>query len=152
MKAKEQFVKYRRTMLESPAYRRLSPLAKTVLHALELEHLRRGGHSNGDLALGYAAMRRYCRGAGRNRIAQALRELEALGFVVIERGGLAGNRMSPNRYRITHLPDRDGGAATDEWSAIDTDEEAARRLEAIAPAKQRPPGLNGHLAHMRDRL
>jgi hypothetical protein len=142
----KQWFPCRREVLESPAFRYLSPLAKQVLHAIELEHLRHGGKENGNLIVPYNTIRTYCRGASKRKIAQALRELEALGFVVVHRGQVNGSKRAPSRYLLTHLPGHNGGPPRDDWSEIKTDDQAERRLAQLGQKKLRTARLKAFIA------
>jgi hypothetical protein len=142
----KQWFPCRREVLESPAFRHLSPLAKQVLHAIELEHLRHGGKENGNLIVPYNTIRAYCRGASKRKIAQALRELEAFGFVTVQRGKVSGSKREPNRYLLTHLPGHNGGPPSDDWSEIKTDDEAERVLGQLEQKKSRTARLKAFIA------
>jgi hypothetical protein len=125
----EAFIMIRRIMLESPAWRVLSITARRALNAIEREHLRHAGKDNGKLIVTYKTLAEYCLAGDQHLISQALRELEALGFIVVKRGkgGNAG-RYEPNEFGLTYLPWHNG-APTDEWSQITTIEEAKQRVE-----------------------
>jgi hypothetical protein len=127
-------------MLESPAFRVLSLTARRILSRIEIEHARHGGQENGRLPVTFDQFHEY--GVHRHSIAPGLREVEALGFVVVTERGRAGNaeHRSPNLFRLTYrsckgLP----GDGTHEWRRIATVEEA-EELSALArnnkPAKK----------------
>ncbi len=63
--------------------------------------------------------------SNQHAIAPAIREACALGFIEVTRRGRAGNGeyRTPNLFRLTYLP-TSRRAATDEWRAIETVEQA----------------------------
>ncbi len=132
-----QFIAYRVVMLESPAWQVLSLSARRCLNRIEIEHAHQGGNENGLLVVTYDDFVAY--GLHRHAIGPALRELEALGFIAVTRGG-GGNadQRAPNRYRLTYLGNRKakGPAAhpTDEWARLDTVDATTR---AAAGARRR---------------
>jgi hypothetical protein len=145
---KEQFIPIRLSMLESPAYRALSMLARKVLNAIEVEHLKHGGKDNGQLIVPYNQLRKYCGGASKRTskrlIAQAIRELEALGFIMVIRGH-AGNGVerAPNMFGLTYLPGHNGGPPSDEWKNIGSIEEAQARLAAAKEGRPQSDWFKG---------
>jgi hypothetical protein len=143
---KKQWVAYRREMLESPAFRYMPPLARRVLHALEIEHMRHGGKENGNLVSTYDTIRKYCDGASKRLVAQALRQLEALGFLAIKRGKVSGNKREPSLYLLTYLPGHNSGPPSDDWSEIKTYDEAARVLGSLRQKKPPSPRFKAFIA------
>jgi hypothetical protein len=138
MRIKGSFIPHRRSMLESIAWRALPLLARQIIDAIEIELLRHAGRENGQLVVSYADFAKYCTASTHKRlIAQAIRQAEALGFLIIVRGtaGVGKDRL-PNRYRLTYMPGLNGGTASDEWSEIKTIEEAQSRLASVR--KPRP--------------
>lgn len=124
-------------MIRSPAFNVLSLAARKVLDRLEIEIANHGGNDNGQLVCTFSDFVSF--GIDRHAIALAIRELCALGFVEVKRGG-AGNReyRTPNTYRLTYR-DTEHGWPTDEWKKvedIDTARALARSARAVAPAKQ----------------
>jgi hypothetical protein len=124
-------------MLESPAYRVLSVSAHRALSRIEIEHAHHGGADNGKLPITFEQFKEY--GMDRDAIAPALRQLEALGFIAIERG-CAGNaeHRRPNLYRLTFRPS-DGVVGDDgshEWRRVKTMDEA---LSIVTDARKTPP-------------
>jgi hypothetical protein len=114
-------------LLESPALRVLSQYAHLALLRIELELRRHGGHDNGKLIVTTRQFMEY--GIPRRQIPAALRELEALGIVVIlhGRGGNAEHRK-PNRFLLNYL-----------CGAINTRDEITntwKRFEAMEQASQ----------------
>jgi hypothetical protein len=123
-------------MLESPAYRALSLSARRVLDRLEIEMAHHGGTDNGKLPVTFDDLERY--GIHRQAIAPAIREGQALGFLVITEQGCAGNaeHRSPNLFRLTYrhakgLP----GDGTHEWRKIGTIEVAEALAKAARAAR-----------------
>lgn len=146
---------FTREMLASPAFRALSPKAVAILMRAALEHVAHGGSENGALVLTYNDALRDCSISNRNAIAQAFRELDAVGFLKAEvRGGRSfGDIRRPSRFRLTWLPAQrpDLAPPTNEWKAFESRESA---LAAIASAeakatikapKKQNPGLNAIL-------
>jgi hypothetical protein len=120
-------------MLESPAYRVLSLAAHRVLSRIEIEHAHHGGRDNGKLPVTFGQFVEY--GIPRKRIAPAIREIVALGFVEVTKQGRAGNGewRWPNEFRLTYRP-VDRAKPTDEWGHI-TEDDAARISHQIGPRK-----------------
>lgn len=134
---KEPFIPIRRSMLESPGYQLLSTMARRVLIAIEAELLKHGGKDNGQLIVPYKTLKLFCHTSKKSAISQALRELVALGFLIIARGnGGIGKDRAPNLYRLTYMPGHNGGPAGDEWKEIQSAEEALNRMAAAK--KPRP--------------
>jgi len=133
----EPFIMIRRSMLESPAYRVLSVMARRVLNAIEIEHLKHGGKENGKLIVPYKTLKTHCCAANHRVLAQAIRELEALGFILVVRGH-AGNGVerAPNLFGLTYVPGHNGGPPSDDWKEFKTLEEAQARL--VEAKKKRP--------------
>jgi hypothetical protein len=137
IKSKEPFVKHRRSMLESPAWRMLPHLAYQLLNRIELEHMRHGGKDNGRLVVTYTDVEKYAVCQNPRAIAQAVRQAEALGFLIVTRGrGGRGASRQPNQFRLTYLEGQNGGPATDEWTEIQSEEDARARLAGVK--KRRP--------------
>jgi hypothetical protein len=130
---KEQFIPIRLSMLESPAYRTMSLMARRFLNAVERENLRHGGKDNGKLIVPGKTLKEYCLTASTRMINEAKLEAEALGFLHFKRGSAAnGPKRAPNEYGLTYLPGHNGhngGPPTDEWAEIKTIEEAKQRIE-----------------------
>jgi hypothetical protein len=87
-------------MLQSPAYRVLSLSAHRVLDRVCIELAQHGGNDNGKLPVTYEQFVEY--GIHRHAIAPAIRELEALGFLVVTERGRpsAGEFRLANRFFI----------------------------------------------------
>lgn len=115
-------------MLESPAYRVLSRAAHLVLSRIEIENVQHAGQTNGDLAVTHRDFVKY--GVSHNQIGPALRELEALGFIVVTERGVAGNadEKAPNKFRLTYRgsngPHAVMGDGSHEWRRCKTMKEA----------------------------
>jgi hypothetical protein len=81
-----QFVPHRLELIESPAWRVLSPSARRVLDRFEIEMCHHGGlRANGQLVVTYGDFERF--GIHTDAIAPAIREVVALGLVVVRRQG-----------------------------------------------------------------
>jgi len=129
MKIDGPFVPHRLDMLTSPAYRVLSRAALQVLTRLEVEHMGHAGQDNGALPCTYDDFVEH--GIHRQAIGPAINECVALGFLRVTERGRSGNGAfrSANKFRLTYIATR-GVAPTDDWDAIETDEEAERKAGA----------------------
>ena len=138
-------------MLDSPAFRALSLSGHRVLARVEIEHGAHGGMDNGSLPVTFQDFETY--GIDRHAIGPAIRECVALGFLEITQKGRSGNGdfRKANKFRITYIPRR-GIAASNEWEAIQTDEQAkelakaAREIRPIAARSLRRRGGRASLA------
>jgi hypothetical protein len=128
----EQFAPHTIRMLRSPAWRILSLSGRRLLDRVEIELADHGGTDNGKLPVTYDDFQRY--GIHRHAIGPAIREVVALGFLVITEMGRAGNAefRKPNLFRLTYRNAISAGQ-TDEWARIGSDEQA----KAIARAARR---------------
>jgi hypothetical protein len=124
-------------LLESAAYRVLSLSARRVFDRVEIELAHHGGADNGALPVTYDDFERY--GIHRHSIAPAIREAAALGFIEITEPGRAGNAdwRKPTLFRLTYR-NTDYAGPTDEWSKVETDEEA----QLVAQAARFPVAEN----------
>jgi len=122
-KFSDPFVKRTFRMLDSPAYRVLSQAAHRVLSRIEVELGRHGGKDNGKLPVTMDNFVEY--GIHRHAISPAIRELEELGFIQVNRGvaAKAGQRR-PSLFRLTYLPSF-GEDPSNEWASVLTVEDAA---------------------------
>lgn len=121
-------------MLRSPAFGVLSLAARRILDRLEIELADHGGKDNGALICTFDDFERF--GISRDGIGPGMRELVALGFVVIEVQGLSGNgeHRTPSKYRLTYRH-TEYADPTDDWRKIQSDDEA-RSLRAAARKKK----------------
>lgn len=111
------FVPISRAMIESPAFRGLGFPARKVFDFICLEHMSHGGQENGNLAAPYRQLEQL--GISRRDVPSAIRMLKSLGFIERTDGaGRLDGRMNMARYRLTFLPDRDGGFPTNEWQDV----------------------------------
>lgn len=132
----EQFAPRTIRMIESPAFQALSLAARKILDRLEIELAHHAGKDNGSLPCPFEHFVEF--GLHRHAIAPALRELEALGFIVITRGRAGnGEHRTPSRYRLTYRHTTYENP-TDDWQKIETDEEA----KAIAKAARKGQNKN----------
>jgi hypothetical protein len=119
-------------LIASPALRALSRTAHLALVRIELELRQHAGRCNGGLVVTKQQFIEFCRVHPRF-IAPALRELEALGIVIIEhgRGGNAEHR-EPNRFMLNFMCGATDAheKITNVWKRFKTLEEA----EAVAMA------------------
>ena len=131
------WVSHRLTMKESAAWRALPDNARRLLDRLELEHMRHGGSQNGALVCTYD----HCAEAGIRRasVALAIRQAVALGFLQITQAGYrtAAEFRAPNLFRLTYVYGRvRNPEPTDEWEAIETDEQATRALAQVTDRRR----------------
>lgn len=119
-----------REMLESPAWAALSIHARRIIDRVLVEHMAHGGTQNGALPVSYADIEAL--GLRRNRIASAIAEAVALGFLDHERGRAAGGaaRGHVQVFRLTWLRTGDGEPATNRWKALGAFEAAERAAAA----------------------
>jgi hypothetical protein len=78
---------------------------------------------NGRLGVTYRDFEEW--GVPRHKIASAIRELEALGFIEVTERGRGGK---PNRYRMTYLPSPSAPNGTHDYLRFNTPEEAQAAL------------------------
>lgn len=124
------FVQHSLKMRVSYAWRFLPANARLVVGSLEVEHMQQGGAENGRLKRTYADFERD--GVPRKGIALAIRQAEALGFVVVAfraRPSIAEFRRC-SEFRLTYLSGRgpDAPAMTHEWRRIQSEEQAIAAL------------------------
>jgi hypothetical protein len=121
-------------MLASPAYRALSLSAFRVIGRIELELCSHGGNDNGQLPVTCEDFEKY--GISHNQIAPAIREAEALSFIRVTEHGRGGNAeyRRPNKFYLT-FPMHRGGAPTNEWQKIKSEEEATQLARAARENK-----------------
>jgi hypothetical protein len=133
-----QFSAHLVEMLESPPHRVLSLSARRVLDRIEIEHAHHGGNDNGKLPVTFNQFHEY--GIHRHSIAPGIREVEALGFLVVTVKGRAGNaeHRAANLFRLTYRH-ADGlpGDGTHEWRRITTMDEAVKIADTAR--KDKPP-------------
>src|SRR5262245_15534281 len=107
---------HRVAMLERPAWRALTLVARLVLDRLEIENARYHGKRNGNLIVTYDQFLVHTGRRRRHSIAAAIEQLDRLGFLeVVERGKWNdGKDRRASRYRLTYLP-ANNKPPTDEW-------------------------------------
>jgi hypothetical protein len=141
---------HRLAMIESPAWKALSLVARRCLDRIEIEHMQHAGKENGQLPVTYDHFVEH--GIGRRFVAPGLRELEALGFIQVTEQGVAGNaeHRAPNKFRLTYV-NAGRMRATDEWKRIRTFKEA-KQIAKIARATKRENHRvkKQNLVHLRD--
>jgi hypothetical protein len=121
-------------MLQSPAFRALSPSGHRVLFRAEIEHAKHHGKV-ADLIIPHTDYRAY--GVHQNGVALALREVDALGFAIVKfgRGGNAAYRQA-NTIRLTYLRS-DGVEPTHDRRKIPTIEQAQEIAEMARTQKRK---------------
>jgi hypothetical protein len=112
-KPQPAYVKHRRELLESPAWRALTLAAIRVIERLEIELMRHAGKNNGNLIVTYDQFVQH--GIRRKSIAPAIQLLVDVRLLEItQRGWRSAGQHRPAHYRLTFLPTA-GAPATDEW-------------------------------------
>jgi hypothetical protein len=115
-------------LLETPAFRVLSRAAHLAMSRIELELRHHAGNGNGKLIVTKQQFIEY--GLHKDSIAPALRELEALGIIIITQRGRGGNaeHRQPNRFLLNYMC----GAVdaheqvTNTWKRVQTVDEAEK--------------------------
>jgi hypothetical protein len=124
-------------LMESPALRILSRAAHQALLRLEIELRHHGGHDNGKLPVTKQNFIEF--GIHQDAVAPALRELEALGIIVITERGRGGNaeHRQPNKFLLNFMCGavNTGNEITNAWKRIKTLEEAEQIASAARAAK-----------------
>lgn len=138
-KMTQPFVMHPLDLIESPAWRALSPDGAKLIDRLELEHLRNAGQDNGRLRVSYAQFLADCGRWRREKhaVADAIAECEALGLLEVRR-----QLGAANRYRLTYLP-AEGHEATHEWKMRGPREAAEAVASCRKPPRERTPWLTG---------
>ena len=114
--------------INSPAFICLNPVAKVMYLILRQEY--KGDYTGNDIVCPYNTFVE--KGISRNSIADNLRQLEALGFVTLENGGLY---HQPNHYHFTNG-----------WQKIHTVEEAKAIKDKLAEEKKQRKQVQRQLA------
>jgi hypothetical protein len=111
-------------MLEGPAWRALSNAARLVIYRIAIEHMSHGGRENGNLTVTYDDFVGY--GVRRSSISTAIRQAEALGFILVTERGRGGNAefRRASKYALGWLPQADGTLAKHQWHRFESNEEA----------------------------
>jgi hypothetical protein len=133
-------------MLQSPAYRVLSLSAHRVLDRVCIELAQHAGNDNGKLPVTYEQFVEY--GIHRHAIAPAIRELEALGFLVVTERGRpsAGEFRLPNRFLLPWINCKSNPTPTRDWQrAADMETaEAIARAARNEPIKKQKSSVGNH--------
>jgi hypothetical protein len=124
-------------LMESPALRILSRAAHLALLRIEIELRKHAGHDNGKLPVTKQNFVDF--GIHQDAVAPALRELEALGIIVITERGRGGNAESrqPNKFLLNFMC----GAVdtkdevTNAWKRVKTLEQAEEIAQIARAAK-----------------
>jgi hypothetical protein len=117
----EPWVWFTREMIESDAWASLGINARRVLDCLLLDHMAHAGTENGALKATYKQLQVF--GVGARFAADAIREVEAAGFIDCHRGGM---RVATT-YRLTWLPTKDDEPATNRWKQFGKRKSASQR-------------------------
>jgi hypothetical protein len=144
-----QFVMHPIEMLESAAYRALSVSGHRILARIEIEHGHHGGKENGKLPVTFDNFEEY--GMSPKSVAPALREVQALGFVIVTKRGRPSKSdfgRHPNHFGLTYIrgPAPKFADASNEWKQhatladaleIARQARAAKDEHAVARSKAR---------------
>lgn len=108
----EHYTKMVRTMMQTPAWRALSPVAQALYPWIKLEWKGSSANNNGKIKLSVRQAAQKL-GVSRNTASDGFRELQAKGFLVVTKGarlGLGGSAKSPE-FEVTELalPDQREG-------------------------------------------
>ena len=114
-------------LMESPAWRSLSPNGRKVMDRVLIEHMSHGGSENGNLIVTHSDFAGY--GVTRRLITQAINEVEFLGLAIPKRGGRWHGTNHATKFRITWMCDRTGAPATNEWKGRTLEQIASWRAE-----------------------
>ena len=137
-----QHVRHTIELLRSPAMRVLSRAGHKILMCVESELCKHAGKNNGKLPVTYEAFEEF--GLHRHAIGPGLREVEALGLLLVTERGRAGNAnwRRPNLMMLTYLPSgaNNKTPASDQWRNIATKEEAEQIAQKARNSK--PAGYN----------
>jgi hypothetical protein len=125
-------------MLESPAWRVLTPAGRKVIERVEVELANHGGKDNGKLPVTYKDFVEF--GIDRHAVKPGLSEVVALGFLEVTRQGRAGNAewRQPSLYRLT-FRHSEGilGDGSHEWRRTKTIDEARELKRAARESSSR---------------
>ena len=111
-----QWIWFTREMIESKAFRSLSGNGLKILLRISIEHMAHGGVCNGDLVVTHDQFANF--GVRRASVADAIREVEFLGFISVDRGIAYKGGHEPNVYRLTWIGDLRDAPPTNEWKGI----------------------------------
>src|SRR5262245_30375251 len=99
MKIEGRFLPIPEDLIDSDAFKSAPPNAMKILLAIGHEWVRRGCKDNGALTVSYRMLRMATGINCKRQIALGLRQLEALGLLIIDHGkSMAGAERYPNRY------------------------------------------------------
>ncbi len=116
----EQFGWLGLKLMESEAFRALSPNSLRLLMRLVIEHVHQGGIENGLLVATHDQLRDY--GLTACSIREAIDECVAFGLIRVKQGGRWAGTNRPNRYRLTWIgwidDDRCARDPTNEWKGV----------------------------------
>lgn len=124
-------------MLESAAYRTLSPNGRKCWDRLTLEHVAHGGRENGRLIVTHEQFIDY--GVTGEYVADGLDELAYKGLIKMQRGKAGNGTAHPTVFTLTFMGTYDGAPATNEWKRFTVAEaklwsEVVRKQRADARA------------------
>lgn len=101
-------------LMESSAWRAMSPNAHRALDRIMIEHMAHAGTENGNLPVTHEDF--VTHGVTRRLVKDAIQELENLGLIKrTVRGGRWHGSNKPSRFRLTWIGDRRGQHPTNEW-------------------------------------
>jgi hypothetical protein len=144
----ERFVGLPSDWIPNPGFQECPANALKVLVAIVHCWVDGGFKHNGNLIITYQMLRIATGISSKNAIALALRQLEALGILAVDRGkwtAMTKDRQ-PNRYRLPWLPcdgrpgGTNGGPPTREYLEIKTRAEAKQRIKGLKEKRKDPRG------------
>jgi hypothetical protein len=129
-------------LMASPCYPACPANAIKILLVIVRYWVKGGMKDNGDLIVTFKMLRTATGISSKNAIALGLRQLEALGMLIMNNGKwspIKGQRQ-PNRYGLPWVPSQtgNGGPASKRYLEIRSREEANQRLEGLKEQRKDP--------------
>ena len=115
-------------LLVSPSWRALGINTRRLIDFLLVEHMNHAGRENGRLLATHKQLAAH--GLRPSGIKRAIQEAVALRLIDVEFGGRWAGLNTPNRFKLTFLPDRDG-ATSNAWKSL-----TEQAVAAIKPKRK----------------
>jgi hypothetical protein len=129
-------------LMGSPCYPACPPAAIKVLLAIVRFWVMNGMRDNGNLIITYKMLRQATGISSKNAISLALKQLVALGMLIVNNGkwSTVKGQRQPNRYGLPWVRTQtgNGGPAVKGYLEIRTREEAKRLLEGLKETRKDP--------------